>query len=336
MLYHSEKRPQPLLEWTVFLFAWLGVASIAQAQKFGIGITGSRPALGNVTAGDSGDTVFQVSTSGAITKISGTGARTSTGSSQVTVTVTCGNQNQCNSRTLSGTISSVGSPTGRAGAMTNFDLSGSIISSESGANPRTFTVGAIGKNSSKTFNVGMDFPIKGDDTGGSTGSAQSQFVITLVPNGSGNTVTTTGTGTATVYRSLSITKNSDLAFGKVVRPDSGSSTVTINAATGLRSLTGTAVALPVPSPSRANYTVTGEGGRAVSITVPTSVVMTREGGSETLTVTTTKTVSGTPTLTSIMGMEGSYTFSVGGSLTLTSSTVSGAYSGVFNVSAAYN
>ncbi|WP_083770861.1 DUF4402 domain-containing protein [Phenylobacterium zucineum] len=320
----------------VMLIALLGQAGAAQAQTFGLGITASRPDLGSVTSADVGDTVFRVdAATGAISKVSGGGARLGTGTSVVTVTVTCGNQNACNSRTLNGTISAVGTPTGRAGPMTNFDLAGSVISNESGSNPRTFRVGAIGKNSSKTFTVGMDFPIKGDNAGGGTNAAQSSFTITLTPNGSGNTVSKTGTGLATVYRSLGIAKNSDLSFGRIVRPGSGNGTVTINAITGLRSLGGAAVGLPTPSPSRANYTVSGEGGRTLSVTIPSSIVMTREGGTETLTVTTTNTAS-TPKLSSILGMAGTYTFSVGGSFPLDSTTASGAYSGVFNVSVAYN
>ncbi len=334
MFVFPAQKSQPLLAISTSLLVLMGFES-AQAQAFGIGVTGSSPNLGNIAAAVSGDTVFRVTPSGEISKLSGDGARVSAGSSTVTVTVTCGNQNDCNSRTLTGTISSVGSPTGRAGSLTNFDVAGQTVASESGSNTRTFTFGPIGKNGAKTFTVGMDFPIKGDNSGQSSGPASASFAITLTPNGKGNTVSTTGAATATVLRSLSLQKTSDLAFGRIVRPSSGSGTVTVSTS-GQRSLSSPdIIGLPTPSTSAASYTVKGEGGRTLSINVPTSVVMTRQGGSDKLTVTTTNTISA-PALSAAMGQQGSYGFSVGGSFPISSTTAPGAYSGVFTVTAAYN
>lgn len=339
MIVFRAQNSQPLLAISGCLLVLMG-ASSASAHRYEIDFPNSAPSLGNVTAATSGDTVFRVAMDGSITKQSGGGARAG-GGSQLTVTVSCDNSPECNSRILRGTITSIGSPTGRAGVLTNFDIAGAGVYSESGANPRTFILPAIGKNTTKTFTVGMDFPIKGDNSGAATGDATSSFSITLVPyNQQGAAendyaVTKVGTATAHVQRALSLQKQSDLAFGRIMRPTSGSGAVTINPTTGARTVDAGIVALPTPAASPASYTVKGEGGRTLSISVPSQVVMTRSGGGETLIVSTTNTIS-SPTLSGGLGSQGTYSFAVGGSVTVSSSTTAGAYSGVFNVTAAYN
>lgn len=316
------------------LFLAFMAAGQAAAQTYTYAITASKPNLGDVSSGASGDTVFDVTSAGAITKVSGSGTRISSGTSVATVTITCGNQNACNSATINVTITATGTPTGRAGTLNDFDVGGgnaSISNEVIGATSTTFRVNAIGKNSSDTFNMGLRMPIKST---GTTGTAQSNFLITLNAS-SGNDGALTGTAVANVVRSLTITENDDLSFGKMVRPSSGSSTVSINASTGLRTLTGSAVGISSPSPTRASYTVSGEGGRALSISVPSSLVMSGPSGS-TLTITTTNTVPVSPTLSGSTGVDGSLTFYVGGSMPLTSSTLPGAYSGTFTVTTTYN
>lgn len=331
--------PRPKLAKLRLWLATLVVAAAsgqAVAQSYNISMTNSsRPNIGTVSSGVSGDTVFDISTSGVITKASGTGTRISSGTSTATVTISCGNQNQCNSATLNVTITATGSPTGRAGIVRNFDVGGgtaSISNKVIGANSTTFKIGAIGKNASKTFNVGMDFPI---EAAGPTGSASSSYVMSFDPSSGNDDETETGTAIATVVRSISLEEDSALSFGAIVRPSSGSATVTVNASTGDRTFTGSAVGLAVPAPMRATYTVQGEGARTVSINVPTTITMTRSGGG-TLTITTTKTFSGTPSLSGSVGGDGTYSFGVGGSMPLTSSTSPGAYSGTFTITATYN
>lgn len=316
------------------MFLGVAVAGAAAAQTYTYSITSSKPNLGDVSSAASGDTVFDVTSAGVISKVSGSGTRISTGSSVATVTITCGNQNACNSATLSVTITATGSQTGRAGVLNDFDAGGgtaTITNEVIGASSTTFTVGAIGKSANDTFNVGLRMPIKAT---GTTGSAQSSFLITLNAS-SGNDGTLTGTSIANVVRSLSVTENSPLSFGAMVRPSSSTSTVTVNATTGVRTLTGSAVGVSSPTPTRANYTVSGEGGRAMSISVPSSFVMAGPSGSN-LTITTTNTVPGSPTLSGSTGGSGTLSFSVGGAMTMSSSTPPGAYSGTFTITATYN
>jgi hypothetical protein len=316
------------------LLLGVGLAGAAAAQTYTYAITASKPNLGDVSSAASGDTIFDVTSGGVITKVSGSGTRISAGTSVATITITCGNQNACNSATLNVTVTATGSQTGRAGVLSDFDAGGgtaTISNKVIGANSTTFTVASIRKNSNKTFNIGLQMPIKAT---GTTGSAQSSFLITLNAS-AGNDGSLTGTAIANVVRSLSVTENSALSFGAMVRPSSGSSTITVNATTGIRTLTGSAVGVSSPTPTRANYTVSGEGGRTMSISVPSSFVMSGPSGSN-LTITTTNTVPGTPTLSGSTGAGGTLSFSVGGAMTLLSSTPPGAYSGAFTITATYN
>lgn len=338
MLSQRANILQLLLAISALLLTSLLAVGDARAD-WSAGITGSRPNLGNVASGVSGDTVFQVAAStGSISKVSGAGDRVSSGSSLVTVTVACGNVGFCNNDPLDVTVTATGSPTGRARTLTSFTAApgtGTLTNiNGSGTSTLTFTLGAIGKNSSKTFHVGMNFPIAGNDSGLPTGAAQSSFLVTVQPPGNSPPINLAGTGVVTVYRALQMSKTSDLNFGRVVRPISGSGTVAVNALTGLRTLSGAVGGLPIPSPTRASYSLIGEGGRTLSISVPATFDMTGPNG--VLTVTTTTSVFGTPTLSAILGLEGTYTFHVGGSFPVTDSTPSGLYTGVFNVSVSYN
>ena len=144
------------------------------------------------------------------------------------------------------------------------------------------------------------------------------------------------TGTGTILQPLTLTKNTDLAFGSIVRPSSGSNTVAINETSGARALSGAGnAALVTSTTSRATYTANGEGAQTFSITVPANFNMTRSGGSETLTVTLASTAA-SGTMSGTQGTAGSASFGVGGTFPLDNTTVAGSYSGTFNVTVAYN
>lgn len=151
------------------------------------------------------------------------------------------------------------------------------------------------------------------------------------------TASATATGTVTVMQPIALVKNTDLAFGSLVRPSLGSNIVTIDAGSGSRSLSGSGDATLAgnQAASRATYSVTGEGGSTFSVTVPTSFNMTRAGGSETLPVTlNASAISGA--LSGAVGSTGSANFSIGGSLPLSNTTVAGDYTGTFDVTVGYN
>jgi hypothetical protein len=133
---------------------------------------------------------------------------------------------------------------------------------------------------------------------------------------------------------MSMTKNSDLSFGRIVRPLSGSGSVSLAATNNGRTSTNV-VWMTTPASTRANYTVTGEGGKAISISVPATFVMQNPLGN-TITVTTNSNIVASPTLSSIAGQTGTYSFYVAGGFPVNSTTASGAYTGTFTVTASYN
>lgn len=149
---------------------------------------------------------------------------------------------------------------------------------------------------------------------------------------------TTANASATIIQPITIASSSNLAFGTIVRPSSGSSTITVSNA-GTRTVgTGGAVGLNSgTTPSSATFTVTGEGGQSISVTVPATITLS--SGANQLTVTTTNNMTGSAssqTLSNSLGTAGTLDVKIGGSITVSSTTPSAAYSGTFTVSASYN
>jgi hypothetical protein len=144
------------------------------------------------------------------------------------------------------------------------------------------------------------------------------------------------TAEVTIYRAASITENSTLQFGKIIRPTAGSGTVAISTA-GARSAGGTnPPGLLTSTVGNADFTVTGEGGTSVTIAVDGSFNMNGPNSS-TLTVTTTSTGTGAQSLGGSLGSQGNnLDVKVGGTITVTSTQQTGLYTGTFNVTATYN
>lgn len=302
--------------------------------------------IGNVVSAATGDTTFQVSASaGTVTKLSGNAVRLSTGTTRSLVTIYCTDPPakgtpSCKGHKIKVEIGSNGSISGRARSLTAFNVSpvSFTIGSQTGSNPLTFTsTQNIAANTAWTFYVGMNFPIAGNDSGLATGTSTSGFYVWVcTPNCTpSSTRGSSGLAVASVWRPISLAA-SNLVFGNITRPRTGSGSVTLTP-TGTRTVTGTgAYGFPLPTPSPASYTVSGEGGQLISVTIPVSFVMTRSGGADTITVTTSNNVLSTPSLNSTLGNAGIYTFNVGGSFPLNSATPLGTYSGTFNVTVQYN
>lgn len=139
-----------------------------------------------------------------------------------------------------------------------------------------------------------------------------------------------------VVQPITLDKASDLAFGSIAKPSAGANTVAVDETSGERTLSGGGdAALAASIVSRALYTVRGEGGQAFSISVPATFNMVRSGGEETLQAVLASTAT-EGTLSGSIGAEGSASFGVGGRITISKATASGAYSGSFEVSVAYD
>ena len=143
-----------------------------------------------------------------------------------------------------------------------------------------------------------------------------------------------GTATVTILRHITVTKNSDLQFGTVVEPSSGSATVTIDTA-GTRTTTLDVGGAPF---AVSDFTVAGEGASPVMVSVPATFTITNQTTTGTLTVTTTGNTlnTGSQTLSGTFGSPGVLDVKVGGQITVQSTTNSGLYSGTFAVTASYN
>jgi hypothetical protein len=150
---------------------------------------------------------------------------------------------------------------------------------------------------------------------------------------------TTANVSATIYRPIAVASSASLAMGAIVRPTTGSGTVTLSAA-NVRTLTGTnALWLSSPASSAATFTVSGEGGQAFSLNIDTTDTMTNSApGGGTLAVTTSNDAGCTSAcaLSGALGGAGSMSCHVGGSFVFSNTTSPGNYSGTINVSATYN
>lgn len=142
-----------------------------------------------------------------------------------------------------------------------------------------------------------------------------------------------GSGSIKIVRPLTVTKDTDMAFGTIIR---GAGTVALTAADStVRSVTGDLGVVGLGQ-TAAKFTLDGEGAQTVSVNVPATFDMTNSSTSGTLTVTTSKDIGATTTLSSTLGSAGTKVFYIGGSIPITATTASGAYSGTFTVTASYN
>jgi hypothetical protein len=139
--------------------------------------------------------------------------------------------------------------------------------------------------------------------------------------------TTSGDASVAVFAPTSVAKDTDLSFGRVIRPSTGSTIYTIDAATGAPSTTGGDGAFfPGGSPGRASFTAYGSGGAAFTIAVDASVVV------DGITINLVKSAAGG---TLGAGATGTASFGVGGNVTLTNTSALGAHSGSFVVTVNY-
>ncbi|WP_430418714.1 DUF4402 domain-containing protein [Phenylobacterium sp.] len=329
---------RPLL---VALIAAWALPLAAAAATWTVNVTGPME-LGSVGAAVTGDTVFRVDpASGAVSVVSGAGRRLTGGSARVQVDVSCrpsrGVDNACINNNVMMRVGVIGTLSGRARAFTAFNVSmgtASLVSGPTGSNPLQFTLAPVGNNTVRTFFVGADFPVAGDDSGLPSGLGENGFYVYAVDPGGATLAGDADKGKVTAYRSLSLAKTGDLNFGRIQLPTGGSSTISLNPSNGARTVSGNAFAYPTPAPTRGAFTISGEGGQQVSLTIPTTIQMT--SNANTLSVNVTSNAQATPRLSGNLGAAGTYDFAVGGNFSITPTTPVGSYSGILTVSVDYN
>ena len=142
--------------------------------------------------------------------------------------------------------------------------------------------------------------------------------------------TKNATGTASILKSLSILKKTDLDFGELVVTTAG--TAVIDPLSGAVTTTGTIV--PVGTAGHpATFTATGSKNSVVNIRIPsTAVTLTRVGGGGTMTVSNW-TLDGKSNRK--FPLNSAFNFNVGGTLNVGTNQPDGTYTGTFTVTVQY-
>ncbi|CAH0497450.1 DUF4402 domain-containing protein [Novosphingobium sp. CECT 9465] len=320
----------------LFLIALL-FAATAQAQTYSVdSITDG--SFGDIVSAASGSSTFRAaSSSGAVTRQSGSAVRVSTNSVYSVVTIGCSASNLCNSATVYVTLALAGTPTGRLGYIPSVNLTNgtaTVTNAYSAGSYIVINLSPIPRNASRTFLLGYDVPVLGNDSGQPTGNAVSSFLITASRLSGAGSDSLVGNITAKVIRPIDIAKTADLQFGSVTRPSSGSGTLTLSPA-GVASVTGAGVRrMPSPVATPAAFTVNGEGGQAVTVSVPATVTLSGSAGS--VVATTSATGSGSQVLSGSTGGSGTVQVKVGGTIPLSGSTAIGTFTGTLVVTVQYN
>lgn len=146
-------------------------------------------------------------------------------------------------------------------------------------------------------------------------------------------VSTTG-----VTGSGATTSAAPVIGGTSAQTASSSAAAAPSAGSLVRGATSTVTAA-VPTVAQATFTVAGDSGQAISVTVPQTVDLARNGGVETALLTTTNNLADGPQfLGGTFAGGGTLSFAVGGQVTLASnsSVAAGTYNGLLAVVAQYN
>ena len=161
----------------------------------------------------------------------------------------------------------------------------------------------------------------------------SILAFTGISSASFGQATATATASATIITPISITKNADMSFGNISVQSGTGGTVVLATAGTRTSTSGVTLPATAGSVSAASFTVNGSGSSTYTITLPSTVTLTRASGSETMTAGSfTSNPSGTGALSS-----GTQDIAVGATLTVAAGQVPGVYtSGNFNVTVNYN
>jgi hypothetical protein len=142
------------------------------------------------------------------------------------------------------------------------------------------------------------------------------------------------TGRALILVPLELTKIDDLAFGTVVPSKTVSGTVTINAKTGLRTVTGGVAAFPGDIGNRAYFGGAGSPGRQVivEVTEPEHLVSTTNTADKIPVLALT--LDGSP-LRTINATTRTFFFAIGGIIEIAADQPEGLYESTFEVTATY-
>ena len=168
-------------------------------------------------------------------------------------------------------------------------------------------------------------------------SAIFLLVAGLAFNGqaqTGDPVEETATATATIVTPLTLTNAGNLNFGNITATTAGGTVIL--APGGERTESGVQLPTTSGTVSAASFDVTGEANYAYTVTLPETHEITKEGSTETMDLS--DFTSSLTDNTELLDAEGLGSFTVGATLTLAASQVSGTYTNAsgFTVSVVYN
>lgn len=159
----------------------------------------------------------------------------------------------------------------------------------------------------------------------------SVMLFTFAMGAYSQSATTTASASAVIIAPLTITRNTDLHFGTVMR-SAVAGTVTVSPVDGTRSsLGGVTLSALAPLHSRAQFTVEGETGKTYTISLPTTDVIITNATSDQMEV---NAFTSDPTPTGSIAA-GTSTLYVGATLNVDANQASGAYTGTFSVTVNY-
>ncbi len=148
------------------------------------------------------------------------------------------------------------------------------------------------------------------------------------------TVSTTASAGATIIKPIAIAKNTDMNFGNVAPSSTLAGTVTLSTA-GTRTNSGASLPTVAGTVAAAQFTVTGEGTSAFTISMPAdnAIKLVGPGGSTVMNLTGFTNDAGGATSALVAG---SKIIKVGATLNVGIAQAAGAYTADFAVTVNYN
>lgn len=142
------------------------------------------PDIGKVVYGSSGVTTFTVSTAGAVTQSGGNAIRlTSGGVTLPTITITCGDDNDCNTKDINVTVTaSTANPRIKVSQFTMTALTGTTVrSGTTSGSSLSFRLNDVTKNSTITFKLAMQLQVQPGAASG-TGDKTAAYTVSVAFN----------------------------------------------------------------------------------------------------------------------------------------------------------
>jgi len=302
-----------------------------------VGLSSGRPAFGNLVVGSSGSSTYTETPAGSITPSGGGDFDPHAGSRTIlpqTITINCNDTSSCTSQNVRIQVT-LGTLTGRITSATMTAAMGSavLVSGTTTGTSLDFTIGPVGRLSSKTFTLGFTINVS------NSGTTASTVPYSIVASGATKDISGTNASqaTATIYKGLTLSAPQNLNFGAIVV--TGAGTVSLNALGTTRVATGGVTLLKSQSSNPVQpawFTIDGESGVNVTVAFTTQpltgagTAMTFSANSCAVGVITLPVTTSNSSCTTLPDI------TVGGSVTVGATQAPGVYTGGVTMTVNYN